>query len=183
MFTTTSQLPSESTPDTLVTTYLHMTEHTAFSPSFIDVYGVEVVQVAKISVEDYLKLYLGVGDQLRWRDRVVMHREQLQKIIDSPNTIINVLYVHGREAGYVELEVQGDEVEVAYFGLFEEFHGKGYGKHLLSFGIQKAWNLGARRVWVHTCNLDGEFALANYMKRGFEVYKEFSEPMPDRYRQ
>jgi GNAT superfamily N-acetyltransferase len=59
--------------------------------------------------------------------------------------------------------------------------GKGLGKHLLSYGIAQAWNNGAKRLWVHTCNLDGPYALNNYIKRGFSVYKVDEQPMPERY--
>jgi hypothetical protein len=51
----------------------------------------------------------------------------------------------------------------------------------LSYGIEKAWEDGAKRVWVHTCNLDGPHALDNYTKRGFSVYDEHRQPMPNRY--
>ena len=30
--------------------------------------------------------------------------------------------------------------------------------------------MGASRVWVHTCSLDGPTALANYQARGFRLY-------------
>jgi hypothetical protein len=31
---------------------------------------------------------------------------------------------------------------------------------------------GARRVWLHTCTLDGPASLAHYRARGFAVYRE-----------
>jgi hypothetical protein len=52
---------------------------------------------------------------------------------------------------------------------------------LLSYGIERAWEGGTTCVTVHTCNLDGPYALANYQKRGFQVYKVHSYPMPERY--
>ena len=48
--------------------------------------------------------------------------------------------------------------------------GRGLGKHLLSAGVQRAFDDGATRVWVHTCTLDGKHALANYQGRGFMPY-------------
>ena len=91
------------------------------------------------------------------------------------------MYVQGIPAGYVELAQTGDSTEVAYFGLRPEFHGNGYGKHLLSYGIERAWADGAKHIWVHTCNLDGPHALNNYLKRGFKVYEVHEAPMPTRY--
>jgi hypothetical protein len=42
--------------------------------------------------------------------------------------------------------------------------------------------MGARRVWVHTCSLDHPGALANYLARGFRVFKEevADAEIPDR---
>ncbi|MBA3872529.1 MAG: N-acetyltransferase, partial [Anaerolineae bacterium] len=51
----------------------------------------------------------------------------------------------------------------------------------LSYAIHRAWMDGAKRIWLHTCNLDGPYALDNYIKRGFSVYKTEEEPMPQRY--
>ncbi len=84
-----------------------------------------------------------------------------------------MLYVSGTTAGYIELEVQPDDnVEVAYFGLLPRFIGMRLGGYLLSVGVDRGWAQGARRVWVHTCSLDGPNALANYRARGFQVYEE-----------
>ena len=50
------------------------------------------------------------------------------------------------------------------------FIGRGLGGYLLGEGIARAWAAGARRVWVHTCSLDGPAALANYEARGMVQY-------------
>jgi GNAT superfamily N-acetyltransferase len=63
-------------------------------------------------------------------------------------------------------------VEIAYFGLLQEFIGRGLGKYLLTEAVREAWRTGARRVWLHTCTLDGEAALPNYKARGFKPFKE-----------
>ena len=70
---------------------------------------------------------------------------------------------------------------MVYFGLRAEYFGRGLGKYLLSRGVQRAWDDGARRVWVNTCNLDGPYAMANYLKRGFQIYMIEEEPMPSAY--
>ena len=51
-------------------------------------------------------------------------------------------------------------------------HGGELLAKLLSAGVQRAWDRGARRVWVHTCTLDGPNALANYCARGFRVFDQ-----------
>ena len=62
-------------------------------------------------------------------------------------------------------------VEIAYFGLLPQFIGKGLGGWLLTRAIERGWELGASRVWVHTCSLDGPGALSNYQARGLTLFK------------
>ncbi|MCS6836843.1 MAG: GNAT family N-acetyltransferase [Anaerolineae bacterium] len=174
---------SQATPDTLITTTLEMTNREQFRPAFLNNLGpeVQIVRLQAIDVDFYLKLYKGVGWELRWRDRLIMPRHELRAALER--ALIYVLLVDGQPAGYIELDVQGHDVEVAYFGLFAEYQGHGLGKHLLSYGLEQAWSVpGVQRVWVHTCNLDGPHALSNYEKRGFRVVMRHSEPMPERYK-
>jgi len=91
-------------------------------------------------------------------------------------------YASGTPAGYFELESQtGGDVEIAHFGLLPSFVGRGFGPELLSAAIDRAWQLGPQRVWVHTCSLDHPRALETYRSRGFEIYKseEGVEDLPD----
>ncbi len=60
---------------------------------------------------------------------------------------------------------------MAYFGIMSAFQGRGLGKHLLSAGVVRAFEDGARWVWLHTCTLDGPHALSNYQARGFRAYR------------
>ncbi|WP_028009290.1 GNAT family N-acetyltransferase [Solimonas flava] len=118
-------------------------------------------------------LYTAVGGHWHWRDRLGWSYAQWLRWLDRPEVQTWVLYARGTPAGYIELEKQaGDDVEIAYFGLMREFTGAGLGGHLLSVGIERAWAMGARRVWVHTCSLDGPHALANYEARGMTRYAE-----------
>ncbi len=169
------------TPHTLVKTYLHMTEPAAFRPTYSSDPGVEIVGLDEPDVDFYRFLYNSVGEPWRWRDRRRLSDDELRSILRAPGTSVYVLYVHGDPAGYVELSRQGQDTELAYFGLRPEYIGRGLGKHLLSYGIARAWNDGTRRVWLHTCNLDGPHALSNYLKRGFSVYDVSENPMPERY--
>jgi GNAT superfamily N-acetyltransferase len=170
--------------ENLVTTYLHMTDPSDFRPDFLtDQPGqsIMLMQMNACDVDFYRFLYGTVGKDWRWRDRLIMSDEELAAVLGSPDVTVHVLYVDGIPAGYVELARVGDDTEIAYFGLRPAFIGRGLGKHLLSFGIAQAWDGGAKRVWVHTCNLDGPYALANYMKRGFKVYQVDEVPLPERY--
>jgi ribosomal protein S18 acetylase RimI-like enzyme len=76
-------------------------------------------------------------------------------------------------AGYFELifHIDEKEVEIAYFGLLEEFQNKKLGSYLLSQAIKKSFNSKINRVWVHTCSLDHKNALKNYIARGMKIFK------------
>ncbi len=73
-------------------------------------------------------------------------------------------------------------LELVYFGLLPAFIGLGLGGALLTDVVQRAWAMGARRVWLHTCDLDHPRALANYQARGFRIFKveEGEEQLPPR---
>ena len=117
-------------------------------------------------------LYATVGGRWQWYYRLSWTREQWLAYLDRPEQETWVGYLRGAPAGYFELEYQaGDSVEIVYFGLLPDFIGKGLGGILLSSAVQRAWDVGARRVWVHTCSLDHEVALDNYQARGFHVFK------------
>jgi GNAT superfamily N-acetyltransferase len=123
-------------------------------------------------------LYTAVGWPWYWFVRVDWDYAHWLAYLDRPAVETLVLYVSGTPAGYVELEVQPDDnVEVAYFGLLPRFIGQRLGGFLLSVGVERAWAQGAKRVWVHTCTLDGPNALANYQARGFQVYDQRTEWM------
>ena len=169
-------------PEKLITTYLEMKDRTLFRPAFLeDSQHLTIIRMARPDVAFYQFLYRAVGDAWRWRDRLLIADDALLKILSAPGLTVDVLYVEGVPAGYVELLREEENTEIAYFGLRPNFIGRGLGKHLLSHGIAQAWGDGAARVWVHTCNLDGPHALSNYQKRGFAVYKVEEGPMPERF--
>lgn len=168
-------------PDMLVTTYIEMSAYEHFKPAYNPQPGVEVRRMDCADVSFYRFLYQSVGGDWRWRDRLELSDEALAAILCQPTNHVYVLYVEGAPAGYIELEQQGDHTEVAYFGLRKPYMGRGLGKHLLSYGIEKAWQLGTSRIWLHTCNLDSPRALDNYLKRGFRVYMTQTEAMPNIY--
>lgn len=168
--------------NTLITTYLEMVSKEDFAPAFIHAPDIEIVVMEMPDLGFYKFLYQSVGEEWAWRDRLQLSNSKLRAILASPKTQVHVMYVSGSPAGYVELYRHDDgSVEVAYFGLRRSYMGRGLGKHLLSYGVARAWDMGAKRVWLHTCNLDGPHALSNYQKRGFRIYDVVEEPMPDHY--
>jgi GNAT superfamily N-acetyltransferase len=172
----------ENIPEKLITTYLEMTDQAQFRPAYLDdPASMTILSMTQPDVVYYQFLYRAVGEVWRWRDRLLISDDELLEILSAPGLTVDVLYVEGVPAGYVELLREGANTEIAYFGLRPAFIGRGLGKHLLSYGIEQAWQGGAERVWLHTCNLDGPHALSNYQKRGFSVYKVEEVPMPARF--
>lgn len=171
----------ESIPDTLITTYLEMIDPAQFRPAYSAAQNVTIMQMEEPDIAFYRFLYSEVGEAWRWRDRLLLPEDELRAILADDATDVHVLYEDGVPAGYIELFQEGEDTEIAYFGLRPGFMGRGLGKHLLSYGVERAWEAGAKRVWVHTCNLDSPHALPTYQARGFEVYDVRKQPMPERY--
>ena len=76
-------------------------------------------------------------------------------------------------AGFFELiyNIKKQEVEIAYFGLLEEFQNKKLGSYLLTKAIKISFTDNVKRVWLHTCSLDHKNALNNYIARGMKIFK------------
>jgi ribosomal protein S18 acetylase RimI-like enzyme len=158
---------------TVTTTYLEILDPAGHRPARLDDPAVRILEAEEPLPDFYRFLYGTVGRDYSWTNRLGWSDEQLYEYLARPSVTLLVLYVRGTPAGYVELNSASHEpgTEVAYFGLFQPFQGRGLGKHLLSAGIGRAFADGAERVWVHTCTLDGPHALANYQGRGFVIYK------------
>ncbi len=148
--------------------------------------GVTVVRAEVPSPAFSRFLYTAVGGDLAWTDRLGWPPDRWRGYLERPGVETWVAYERGTPAGYLELDPgqAPDTVEIAYFGLLPGFRGRRIGGHLLSHGTARAWDLAARwpgrsatrRVWVHTCSLDGRYALANYTRRGFRLYDTRTGP-------
>lgn len=127
-------------------------------------------------------LYRRVGAPWHWVDRLAWTDAMWQEWTDRPEHHLLLCSQDGADAGYAELEQQPDgNVEIAYFGLLPESIGRGLGRWWLAEVLAEAWRLpGTRRVWVHTCTLDGPAALATYTGRGLRPFaREVEWRMPD----
>lgn len=158
---------------TVTTTYLELPSRAHFRPAFSTIPELQLIEAREPLPAFYRFLYATAGRDYHWTDRLGWSDAQLGAYLAQPSVSVLVLYLRGTPAGYVELNSAATEpgTEVAYFGLFPPFHGRGLGKHLLSRGVERAYADGAQRVWVHTCTLDGAYALANYQARGFVPYR------------
>ena len=117
--------------------------------------------------------YKNIGKKHQWIDRLIWTESQWINYVSNKNVKTYVFKFKNDLAGFFELISHGKkkEVEIAYFGLLEEFQNKKLGSYLLYQAIQKSFNLGIDRVWVHTCSLDHKNALHNYIARGMKIFK------------
>jgi GNAT superfamily N-acetyltransferase len=155
-----------------VRTYLEMRTPDALRSARIDGVGVRVEQLQRCPPSFWRYLYSEVGRRYHWIDRLEWTDAEVRAYLDDPDVSLWLMSVLGVPAGYFELRRDADgSVEIAYFGLLDEFTGRGLGAHLLSEAVRRAWAAGAVRVWLHTSSLDHPAALPNYLKRGFEIYR------------
>ena len=120
-----------------------------------------------IKTNDYLFYYKTVGEAYNWLDRILMEETTLSKIINASNTTIFNYRINNKEAGFAEFVREEDYTEILYFGLFNDFVGKGYGKQFLQEVISEAWSNNPKWIQLNTCKLDHPNALLNYQKNGF----------------
>ena len=118
--------------------------------------------------------YKQVGKKHRWIDRLSWSDEKWINYISNKNLETYIICESEKLVGFFELlnnpELQ--ETEISYFGLLEEYIGKGIGGYALSVAIRKSFEKNIKRVWLHTCTLDHPNALKNYIARGMTIFKK-----------
>ena len=117
--------------------------------------------------------YKNIGKNCQWVDRLVWTDLDWTRHVSDEILFTYILKNKDEIAGYFELLFNKDtkEVEITYFGILEEYFGKKLGGYLLSEAIKNSFTMGCARLWVHTCSLDHENALNNYLSRGMKVFK------------
>jgi ribosomal protein S18 acetylase RimI-like enzyme len=117
--------------------------------------------------------YKNIGKNHKWIDRLVWTENQWIDYVSSEKVKTYVMKYKDDLAGFFELifHTEKNEVEIAYFGILEEFQNKKLGSYLLSQAIKKSFKKDINRVWVHTCSLDHKNALNNYIARGMKIFK------------
>jgi hypothetical protein len=136
-------------------------------------YAIEKVEPADFQLNKFF--YKNIGKKHRWTDRLVWSENDWIKYVSSPKVETFILKIENDFAGYFELinHANPQEIEIAYFGLLEEYHNKKLGGYFLSEAIKQSFlKKNINRVWAHTCTLDHENALKNYIARGMKIYKK-----------
>ena len=155
------------------TVYLEMRTPPANGPPLLTDVQLQIQRLQKPAVDFYRFLYHSVGGPYQWVDRNLWPDPQLQALLEDPQIEIYLMQIEDQPAGYAELDRRTPgQVELAYFGLFPQFVGRGLGKFFLAWTVQQAWAGSPQRVWVHTCDLDHPAALPTYLKAGFQIYDE-----------
>ena len=117
--------------------------------------------------------YKQIGINHRWIDRLIWDDQKWVSYVNNPNVKTYVLKENDDLVGYFEqiTNTEKNDCEIAYFGILKEFYGKKYGAHLLSLAITKCFEQKINKIWLHTCSLDHENALKNYLARGMKIFK------------
>ena len=118
--------------------------------------------------------YKQVGKKHRWLDRLSWSDQKWINYISNKNLETYLIIEKEDLAGFFELLYNPElkETEISYFGLLEEYIGKGIGGYALSEAIKRCFEKNIKRVWLHTCTLDHPNALKNYIARGMTVFKK-----------
>ena len=117
--------------------------------------------------------YKNIGQNHKWVDRLAWTESQWMDYLSNDKVQTYILKYKDNLVGFFELifHFEKKEVEIAYFGILEEFRNKKLGAYLLSQAIKKSFSQNIDRVWVHTCSLDHKNALNNYIARGMKIFK------------
>ncbi|WP_440677562.1 GNAT family N-acetyltransferase [Candidatus Pelagibacter sp. HIMB1587] len=136
-----------------------------------DDYIVKLIEPTDFQLNKFF--YKNIGKNHKWIDRLMWSEEQWIKYVSSKNVKTFVLKNNKDLVGFFELIIHFEkkEVEIAYFGILEEYQNKKLGSFLLSDAIKKSFHENVERVWLHTCSLDHKNALNNYLSRGMKIFK------------
>ena len=136
-----------------------------------DDYSISLLKPINFQLNKFF--YKNIGKKHKWIDRLVWTENQWIDYVSSEKVETYIFKYRNNLAGFFELifYVEKKEVEIAYFGLLEEFQNKKLGSYLLSEAIKKSFKSNIDRVWLHTCSLDHKNALSNYIARGMKIFK------------
>ena len=117
--------------------------------------------------------YKQIGKKHHWKDRLVWTDQNWISYVSNKNLKTYILKEFNDLVGYYELifHEKEKEVEIAYFGILENYLEKGLGGFLLSDSIKKSFSFDIKKIWLHTCSRDHKNALKNYLSRGLRIFK------------
>ena len=118
--------------------------------------------------------YRQIGKDHFWRDRLLWSDKEWKKYINNKNLETGIIKINNEFAGFYEQEFHKNknEMELIQMGILKEFQGKKLGSFLLKHIIQNVFSRNIERLWVHTCSLDHQHALNNYLSKGLKIFRE-----------
>ena len=131
-------------------------------------YSVHLVEPVDFQLNKFF--YKNVGEKHHWVDRLIWTEKQWIEYVSDEKVKTYVLKNINDLAGYFELILHRNEVEIAYLGLLKDYQNMKLGSFLLSSAIKNSFLEKPDRVWVHTCSLDHKNALNNYISRGMKIF-------------
>ena len=137
-----------------------------------DDYSLKIIDPIDFQLNKFF--YKNIGKKHKWVDRLAWSEEKWTSYLSSKKVKTFVFKYKDDLVGFFELifHSENNETEIAYFGLLEEYQNKKLGSYLLSEAIKKSFEDNVSRVWVHTCSLDHQNALKNYLSRGMKIFKK-----------
>jgi GNAT superfamily N-acetyltransferase len=154
----------------VTTWYLEMTSPEDLRPAESPNPNLEMLRLDPPNPQINRQMYADIGGEFEWTDRRDWNDVAWHRYVHRPEIETWIGLLRGQPVGFAELERQGTDVELVSFGLLAPFRGRRLGGAMLTAVIRRAWELGAERVWVHTCSLDSPAALPSYQRRGFRHY-------------
>ena len=162
---------------TKTTTILEMRSPADLKPRRVDRPDLRVLRVVTPLPAFNKFLHTLVGARYRWGGREGWTEEDWIEYAQRETVETWVAYLEGTPAGYYELELNPEgDVHMWNFGLLPPLVGQGLGGHLLTVAVERAWAMGANRVWLSTCSHDHPHAIPNYLARGFRIAATLVEP-------
>jgi GNAT superfamily N-acetyltransferase len=159
-------------------TYLEMNSPGELVPGRAPPRPVGVERLGTHAVDSFRSTWLAIGAPYGWSSRPRWSQQEWAQRLALADVQVWIARVDEQIAGMIELELQAhDDVEIVVFGLMPAFVARGFGGHLLTVATRLAWDAqrgdgnANSRVWLHTSSRDHSHALANYLRRGFRVFR------------
>ena len=171
---------------TVIVTFMEMTAPPSAPKPRKPAGDVILMRANSPTVGFYRFLYNTVGEPWLWHERRRMADADLHAAVADPRVEIQVLYVDGTPAGYIEIDrrcsksgAAAGTVDIGYFGLTPEYLGRGLGPWLLREGVDLAWAGGTTKLSVNTCSFDHPSAIGLYQSMGFKPVRHVSHDIAD----
>ena len=140
---------------------------------------VAIEAVAAPTVALYRELYDRVGRPWLWYERRLLSDEALATLLAAPGHELHVARHDGALVGYFELQDEGHDCEIVFFGLTPDYIGRRIGPWLLDRAIERALSHEPRRVILNTNTLDHPKAFDTYRKAGFQPVRSEMKELQD----